>query len=337
MDHDSRDIVVWLNSFIDLSHSTVVALTVLLSLVCYRNSAPELHKRALSITCNLGCGWATPPNYSANAVTSGSPTQAENQRGGTAHLKPQVHLTCFQQPPPIPISPPPQPKTKKQNKNKMPTPRIHLTIDTPLLASSSRDTLVLARKINNVFNTALAVASLNPPSPSSTSHSSPQIQTSQLYPQNIFAWDNTFRVAVSSVPAPGTGGALAASLTNAVDIAHGETVQFSKNVLLPPTAATSGEVVDGVGAGLRDLSLVASSSSSGGKGGVITHVFSVADVPPTCRVEVMQVVGGGGKGREGSACRVWQGEEGGLGRLIEVRVSDTVSFSSSSSSSSFPW
>ncbi|KAG7287368.1 hypothetical protein NEMBOFW57_006878 [Staphylotrichum longicolle] len=139
----------------------------------------------------------------------------------------------------------------------MPTPRIHLTIDAPLLASPSRDTLVLSRKVNGVFNTALAVASINPPqqslSPSSSASSaffspsssspfpssraaSPSASTTNmLYSQNIFAWDNTFRVAVSHHPSNGGGGALAASLTNAVEVRHGETVRFSRNMLVPAT------------------------------------------------------------------------------------------------------
>lgn len=237
----------------------------------------------------------------------------------------------------------------------MPTPRIHLTIDAPLLASPSRDTLVLSRKVNGVFNTALAVASINPPqqspspspsasaffspsssspfpssraaSPSGSGSGSGTAATNMLYSQNIFAWDNTFRVAVSH-HATNSGGALAASLTNAVEVRHGETVRFSRNMLMPATREGGEE--EGVAVGLRDLSLMGNggsagrvgSSGGGGGGGGGCCVFSVADVPPSCRVEVMQVVGGGAQGR---LCRVWQGEEGGLGRVMEVRVSDEVS------------
>ncbi|KAK4044065.1 hypothetical protein C8A01DRAFT_31662 [Parachaetomium inaequale] len=146
----------------------------------------------------------------------------------------------------------------------MPTPRIHLTIDTPLLSTTSHDTLVLSRQVNGVFNTALAVASLNPRGGGDGSTTPGSLP---LFAQNIFSWDGTnnnsgssggssFRVAVSySSSSSGQqqqqqqqqhahGGALTASVTDAVEIGHGETVRFERNVLGRPVrmdaAATGG-------------------------------------------------------------------------------------------------
>jgi hypothetical protein len=47
-------------------------------------------------------------------------------------------------------------------------------------------------------------------------------------------------------------------------------------------------------------------------------VFSVTGVPPSCKVEVLQSVGG-------RACRIFQSGEGVLSREMEVRVSNRVS------------
>ncbi|KAK4150595.1 hypothetical protein C8A00DRAFT_17904 [Chaetomidium leptoderma] len=221
----------------------------------------------------------------------------------------------------------------------MATPHILLTIDTPLLATSSRDTLVLSRKVNGVFATALAVGSPNPRD---------EHDTNPLYSQNIFSWDNnnnnnsennkTFRVAVSrsssssssSSSHGGSGaGALTASITNAVEIGHGETARFSRNLLVLTQPGKDDD--DGVGGGgggniegavqprdRPDLLMKDDAAT-----GSCCCVFSVTDVPPTCRVEVMQSVGAPGSGR---ACRIFQSEEGGLSRSVEIRVSNTVSF-----------
>jgi hypothetical protein len=148
---------------------------------------------------------------------------------------------------------------------------------------------------------------------------------SPLYAQNIFAWDNSFHVAVSyshSSSSPfvengGSSGALVASMTDAVEISHGQTARFSRNVLVPPVAASStissgsgsGVTGDGVIVGLDRLQIGAGSC-----------VFSVTDVPPSCRVEVMQSVG-----MQGRAVRVFQSEGGGLSGVVEVRVENEVS------------
>jgi hypothetical protein len=57
-----------------------------------------------------------------------------------------------------------------------------------------------------------------------------------------------------------------------------------------------------------------------GGGGGGRCVFSVTDVPPSCRVEVMQSVGA-----QGRPVRVFQSEEGGLNRAVEVSVENEVS------------
>ncbi len=198
----------------------------------------------------------------------------------------------------------------------MTTPRILLTIDALLLASPSRDTLVLARKVNGIYNTALAVASINPRDE----------MTSPLYSQNAFAWDNTFRVAVSysAGRSSGGGGALSAAVTNAVEIGDGEKARFHRNVLMQPTTVTAATAGNGNGDGSVVGQLDGLSDSNARAAGRCA-VFWVADVPLSCRVEVMQSVGGGGHTRT-SCCRVFQSEECGLSRTMEFDVSNTVSF-----------
>ncbi|SPQ25514.1 5eca67b6-6c5f-4074-a7a2-0575a7874f93 [Thermothielavioides terrestris] len=128
------------------------------------------------------------------------------------------------------------------------TPRILLTIDTPLLSTPSADTLVLSRKVNDAFTCALAVASLRPRNgdddPDHGGGGS-AAAAGPLFAHNVFAWDDddndaggggAFRVAVSYSPAAagggGGGGAISASFTDAVEVAHGETVRFSGNRLV---------------------------------------------------------------------------------------------------------
>jgi hypothetical protein len=73
---------------------------------------------------------------------------------------------------------------------------------------------------------------------------------------------------------------------------------------------------DGVVVGMGGLSV---GGSGGGVGG--RCVFSVTDVPPSCRVEVMQSVGA----PPGRAVRVFQSEESGLSRGVEVSVENEAS------------
>lgn len=170
----------------------------------------------------------------------------------------------------------------------MATPRILLSFDQAVLSTNSPDTLVLSRKVNNTYSTAFAVASLNPRDSS----------TSQLFSQNVFAWEDSFRVLVSHNHS-GSASALSASITNAVDVRHGEAVKFSRNMLLPATKIPDFAELHGKE-----------------KGGIL---FTVADMPVACRVEVMQVVGGN------KSARIYQSEEaGGMSRVADVEVSDTV-------------
>ncbi len=67
------------------------------------------------------------------------------------------------------------------------TPKLIVFIDPVLLETESTDILVLSRKVNGTFNTALAVASIHP---STTA-------TPRLLSQNFFLWNNKYRIGIS--------------------------------------------------------------------------------------------------------------------------------------------
>ncbi|KAH7399652.1 hypothetical protein BKA66DRAFT_437184 [Pyrenochaeta sp. MPI-SDFR-AT-0127] len=130
-------------------------------------------------------------------------------------------------------------------------------IDSILLSTTSKDTLVLCRKVNDVFSTALAVASVNPAN----------ARIPPLLSQNMFSWADEYKVRLSYQH---ENGALIVSQSNSIDIKHGQTSHFFNKVLQPAvtTVVDTSEVVE------KDL-----------------DIFNIAEAPYNSTVEVLQKAG----------------------------------------------
>ncbi|KAK4205410.1 hypothetical protein QBC40DRAFT_249004 [Triangularia verruculosa] len=166
--------------------------------------------------------------------------------------------------------------------------KIVLALDSSILTTNSSDTLVLSRKVNNTFSTAFATGSIKPRDAS----------TPQLFSHNVFAWEESFRVLASYNHS--SSSALSASLTNAVDIEHGEVAKYDRNMLLPAVKIedfdSGGEIAD---AARKSI------------------MFGVTDIPRECKVEVLQSVG------SQKCTRIFQSAEIVMQRVIEVEISAT--------------